>query len=201
MPIHVLSQSHRKLTSAPSLNLTHSLHSHLQWALLELSRKPAIQTKLREELLAFGSADPTLDQLTNQLPYLDAVVHEVLRTHPPVVETNRVVSLSSPSPPLTHPPPPPPRHPSPPPIDHTKVSLHRRRRRTTLSHSPTLSPHEPDKAQTTSSSQRARASRRRLVWSIARRTFGARMRGCLSRRGGLWMARRVKLPEMRGAMV
>lgn len=74
----------------------------LTWALLELSRKPAIQTKLREELLAFGSADPTLDQLTNQLPYLDAVVHEVLRTHPPVVETNRVATTDDIIP-LSHP--------------------------------------------------------------------------------------------------
>ncbi|KAF8119553.1 cytochrome P450 [Boletus edulis] len=61
----------------------------LSWALLELSRNPDIQTKLRKELLEHG-ADPTYDQLTNGLPYLDAVIHEILRIHPPVVELTRV---------------------------------------------------------------------------------------------------------------
>ena len=49
-----------------------------------------MQTKLRNELLDHG-ADPTYDQLTSGLPYLDAVVHEVLRIHPPVIEITRVV--------------------------------------------------------------------------------------------------------------
>ena len=61
-----------------------------QWALLELSRNPDVQTKLRNELLEHG-ADPTYDQLSNGLPYLDAVVHETLRLHPPVDEFTRVV--------------------------------------------------------------------------------------------------------------
>ncbi|KAN0097962.1 Cytochrome P450 [Tylopilus felleus] len=62
---------------------------NLQWALIELSRNPDIQTKLRNELLEHDS-DPTYDQLANGLPYLDAVVHEVLRIHAPVRETTRV---------------------------------------------------------------------------------------------------------------
>ena len=61
-----------------------------QWALLELSRNQDVQTKLRNELLEHG-ADPTYDQLSNGLPYLDVVVHEVLRVHPPLVEITRVV--------------------------------------------------------------------------------------------------------------
>ncbi|KAI9456888.1 cytochrome P450 [Boletus coccyginus] len=61
----------------------------LSWALLELSRNPDMQTKLRKELLEHG-ADPTYDQLSHGLPYLDAVVHEILRVHPPVVEFTRV---------------------------------------------------------------------------------------------------------------
>ncbi|KAF9233341.1 cytochrome P450, partial [Melanogaster broomeanus] len=48
------------------------------------------QTRLREELLAFGG-DPTYDQLSNNLLYLDAVVHETLRMYPPVREFTRVV--------------------------------------------------------------------------------------------------------------
>ena len=58
--------------------------------LIELARNPGIQSKLREELLAFG-VDPTYDQLNNALPYLDAVVHETLRLHPPLTEFTRVV--------------------------------------------------------------------------------------------------------------
>ncbi|KAH0839400.1 cytochrome P450 [Lanmaoa asiatica] len=50
------------------------------WALLELSRNPDIQSKLRNELLEHGT-DPTYEQLTNGLPYLDAIIHEILRLH------------------------------------------------------------------------------------------------------------------------
>ena len=62
----------------------------LSWVLLELAKHPAIQTKLREELLAF-SLEPTYDQLTNNLPYLDAVVHETLRLDSPITEFIRIV--------------------------------------------------------------------------------------------------------------
>lgn len=63
-----------------------------QWALIELSKNPEMQSKLREELLSqFTTIDPTYDQLTTNLPYLDGVVHEVLRLHPPVPEANRMV--------------------------------------------------------------------------------------------------------------
>ncbi|KAG2096080.1 cytochrome P450 [Suillus discolor] len=58
----------------------------LTWALIELSRHSDVQTRLREELLAFGP-DPTYDQLKANLPYLDAVVHETLRLHPPDTTT------------------------------------------------------------------------------------------------------------------
>lgn len=67
--------------------------SFLQWALIELSKNPDYQSKLREEILShFGNSDPTYDQLTMELPYLDAIVHETLRLHPPLPETTRVVS-------------------------------------------------------------------------------------------------------------
>ncbi len=63
-----------------------------QWALVELARNPENQDKLREELRReFSTSDPTWDQLTSGLPYLDAVVHETLRFHPPVEELIRVV--------------------------------------------------------------------------------------------------------------
>ncbi|KAG1901457.1 cytochrome P450 [Suillus fuscotomentosus] len=63
----------------------------LTWALIELSRHPDVQTRLRGELLAFGP-DPTYDQLKANLPYLDAVVHETLRLHPPVPESTRLAA-------------------------------------------------------------------------------------------------------------
>ncbi|KAJ7250801.1 cytochrome P450 [Mycena rebaudengoi] len=61
----------------------------LTWALIELSRHPKIQEKLRQDIARFG-ADPTWDQLVSDLPYLDSVVNEVLRLHPPVTESLRV---------------------------------------------------------------------------------------------------------------
>ncbi|KAI6026842.1 cytochrome P450 [Pisolithus microcarpus] len=60
----------------------------MTWGLLELARHPSIQNKLREELLSFGG-EPSYDQLTNDFPYLDAVVQEVLRLHPSVPELTR----------------------------------------------------------------------------------------------------------------
>ncbi|KAI0922142.1 hypothetical protein AcW2_006919 [Taiwanofungus camphoratus] len=53
----------------------------LTWALIETCKKLEVQGKLRTELVQLASGDP----------YLDAVVHEVLRLHPPVGETTRVV--------------------------------------------------------------------------------------------------------------
>ncbi|KAI5987884.1 cytochrome P450 [Pisolithus albus] len=60
----------------------------MTWGLLELARHPNVQNKLREELVSFGG-EPSYDQLTNDLPYLDAVVQEVLRLHPSVPELTR----------------------------------------------------------------------------------------------------------------
>ena len=67
----------------------------VQWALVELSKNQDMQTRLRDELAKFGPVDPTWDQLTDSLPYLDAIVHETLRVHPPAVEINRVVRIIS----------------------------------------------------------------------------------------------------------
>ncbi|KAG6333221.1 hypothetical protein ID866_5866 [Astraeus odoratus] len=61
----------------------------MTWELLELARNPHIQSKLREELMAFGG-EPTYDQLNNSFPYLDGVVHEILRLYPAITEVDRV---------------------------------------------------------------------------------------------------------------
>jgi hypothetical protein len=65
----------------------------LAWALFTLSQKPAVQTRLREELCATfpgDSVSPELETLTS-LPYLDAVVRETLRFHAGVELVGRVV--------------------------------------------------------------------------------------------------------------
>ncbi|KAJ6454287.1 cytochrome P450 [Mycena vitilis] len=64
----------------------------LTWALVELARHQDIQDKLRKDLAQFSGNDPTWDQLVSELPYLDAVVMEILRLHPPVTETLRVAA-------------------------------------------------------------------------------------------------------------
>ncbi|KAH9853307.1 cytochrome P450 [Lenzites betulinus] len=67
----------------------------LTWALIELCRYPEKQARLREELKEeFPASDPSWEQLTNGsgLHYLDAVVHEILRLHPPLAFTSRVAA-------------------------------------------------------------------------------------------------------------
>ncbi|RXW15842.1 hypothetical protein EST38_g10012 [Candolleomyces aberdarensis] len=72
-----------------------------QWALIKLSRHSEVQEKLREELNQLGG-DPTWEQITLGLPYLDAVTQEVLRMHTPVdnllreTQQDDVVPLSKP---------------------------------------------------------------------------------------------------------
>ncbi|EIW82619.1 cytochrome P450 [Coniophora puteana RWD-64-598 SS2] len=62
----------------------------LSWILAELAQHKDVQEKLREELSQFVGKDPSYDQLTSGLPYLDAVVLETLRLHPAVTETARI---------------------------------------------------------------------------------------------------------------
>ena len=54
---------------------------------------PEKQEKLRAELATWNATDPTYEDLTKDLPYLDAVVREVLRLHP-FAENMRVVRSS-----------------------------------------------------------------------------------------------------------
>jgi cytochrome P450 len=64
----------------------------LAWALFSLSQKPAVQTRLREELCAAfpGDSAPAELETLNALPYLDAVVRETLRFHAAVELVGRV---------------------------------------------------------------------------------------------------------------
>ncbi|KAG8743100.1 hypothetical protein FRC10_000400 [Ceratobasidium sp. 414] len=59
------------------------------WALYALTKHPEVQRKLRQELLESGLGDePTMADL-DKLPYLDNVVRESLRVHPPAPSTVR----------------------------------------------------------------------------------------------------------------
>jgi cytochrome P450 len=60
--------------------------------LIELAKNPEIQKKLRRELKTLASDDPSYEQLTSELPYLDAVMMETLRLHPSLLELTREAS-------------------------------------------------------------------------------------------------------------
>jgi hypothetical protein len=60
----------------------------MAWVLYSLTQNRDAQTKLREEVLNLSTDNPSMDDL-NGLPYLDAVVRETLRLHPPVSAVQR----------------------------------------------------------------------------------------------------------------
>ncbi|KAJ6452450.1 cytochrome P450 monooxygenase, partial [Mycena sanguinolenta] len=64
----------------------------IAWALHELSINQTVQKKLREELLGVPTDNPTLEEL-NALPYLDSVIRETLRVHPPVSYVGRIAAV------------------------------------------------------------------------------------------------------------
>ena len=53
------------------------------WTFFALCQNLEAQRKLREELLALPTDDPTMDELKAP-PYLDMVIRESLRLYPPV---------------------------------------------------------------------------------------------------------------------
>ena len=72
-------------------DLTHVSSVATTWALFALTKHPEVQEKLRAELLSIATDNPTMDEL-NALPYLDHVVRETMRLHPPVPSTMRVAT-------------------------------------------------------------------------------------------------------------
>ena len=61
------------------------------YALFALTQHPAVQSKLRYELLSVSSEEPDMEEL-QALPYLDQFVREVLRFHAPAPMSMRVAS-------------------------------------------------------------------------------------------------------------
>ncbi|KAL1754863.1 cytochrome P450 [Schizophyllum commune] len=67
----------------------------LSWALLELAQAPSIQDRLRAEILASRSARSTAFLTADDIhamPFLNAVVQEVLRFHTSVIDTARTAT-------------------------------------------------------------------------------------------------------------
>ncbi|KAF9255629.1 cytochrome P450 [Marasmius fiardii PR-910] len=100
-PEEVAAQVCYDTTSTSSLTIQPYLSNFftifLKWALIELSKAPEKQDRLRKELLRNGSGqDIGFDELmsSEKYPYLDAVVHETLRLHPPISETTRIAAES-----------------------------------------------------------------------------------------------------------
>ena len=64
--------------------------SSLTWCLFRLSKpeNQSIQSRLRDELLSVNNAQPSLEEL-DALPYLDAVVREILRLDAVIGGTSR----------------------------------------------------------------------------------------------------------------
>jgi cytochrome P450 len=60
----------------------------MTWTLFGLCQNLEAQRKLREEVLALPTDDPTMDEL-KALPYLDMVVRESLRLYTPLCVTMR----------------------------------------------------------------------------------------------------------------
>ncbi|TFK59899.1 cytochrome P450 [Pluteus cervinus] len=77
----------------------------LTWGLIEIARRPEIQSRLRAEIVEFSEnngGEPTWDQLTAGFPYLTAFTHEVLRCYPSLPVLRRVAAEDDILP-LTHP--------------------------------------------------------------------------------------------------
>ncbi|KAG9030882.1 hypothetical protein FRB95_003445 [Tulasnella sp. JGI-2019a] len=66
----------------------------LTWGLHALAKLPSVQSKLRDEVLAFPDDSPSMDDL-NAMPYLNNVVKEILRMMPPVSTLRRIAREDS----------------------------------------------------------------------------------------------------------
>jgi len=61
----------------------------VSWTFFGLCQNLEAQRKLREELLALPTDDPTMDELKD-LPYLDMVLRESLRLYSPLYTSKRI---------------------------------------------------------------------------------------------------------------
>ncbi|KAL2481271.1 Cytochrome [Abeliophyllum distichum] len=67
------------------LNGSETTSSSIEWALLELLRNPETMVKVKNEISnVVGSNRKFEESDSNKLPYLQAVIKEALRLHPPI---------------------------------------------------------------------------------------------------------------------
>ena len=66
----------------------------MTWALFALATHTETQNKLRSELSDVPTPNPAMDEL-NALPYLDGVIRETMRLHPPAGYTERAATTET----------------------------------------------------------------------------------------------------------
>ncbi|KAG8871243.1 hypothetical protein FRB97_008868 [Tulasnella sp. 331] len=66
----------------------------VSWGLYALSKDSSVQSKLRDEVLAFPNDSPSMEEL-NVMPYLNNVVKEILRLLPPIAGARRIAREDS----------------------------------------------------------------------------------------------------------
>jgi Cytochrome P450 len=76
----------RLATSTPAYSF---LSASVAWTIYALSNHPAVHAKLNAEARAFHTDAPTVDEV-NGMTYLDYVIREALRLHPPVPYSERI---------------------------------------------------------------------------------------------------------------
>lgn len=85
----------RILTNSLADNLSVAGHettaTAITWALYSLALNPDIQNKLRNELFSLDSGAPSVEEIKT-LTYLDYIVKETLRIHPPIANVGRVAA-------------------------------------------------------------------------------------------------------------
>lgn len=60
------------------------------WTIFELARNPKYQDTLYEEIKKYLSGEEITLELINEMPFLDCVVNEALRLHPPLPVIDRI---------------------------------------------------------------------------------------------------------------
>jgi len=90
LPVHQRMSDEDVLAQVPTFLVAghETTSTATTWALFALCKDKRVQEKLREELLEVDTDSPTMDEL-NALPYLDMVVRETMRVHPPVPSSLR----------------------------------------------------------------------------------------------------------------
>ncbi|KAK4380186.1 hypothetical protein RND71_002048 [Anisodus tanguticus] len=73
---------------------TDTTTSTLEWAMAEILKQPVIMTKAKVELAEFIGKGKSVEEIdVSQLPYLQCIVKETLRMHPPFLGGQSIFSI------------------------------------------------------------------------------------------------------------